>query len=497
MKRFLLMAGVFVSGLAAAGLAVVVMMAPTWIREWNLRQQKPELETAVTVTEEEQPSEEDIEQAQREKFADLLAQNPDVVGWITIPDTPIDLPVMQTTDNEFYLRHGLDKEYDNLGLPFVDYECDLKNSRNLIIYGHNMGVDDTDRFSSLQEYRDTSYYAKHPVIQLDIPALDGYEFIVTGDLQINDGWVYVAVKPAEGTRVVGLNYYDEVNKVQVCEKEMVVDADAIHVNTNDIPALDGYEFIVTGDLQINDGWVYVGVKPLETKTVGLNFFDEENYEQVCEVEVEVPYNAIHLNTSEISKYLPEGYELIELGDLSIRDGWIYVGVKCNWTLKIYWAIDNEQASFANGNDNAWTQELTWMHADDEMAMPEINVNDGYKLNGWSVSGESGEFWTADLASVKELSKKCVKDENGGYISITANVVKADEATSGNTNTVTASSDDSSDEVVKAEAPADNSTKILPQTGNQGVVSPVSFVVVLCAALAGAAVYLFAIRKKLN
>ena len=330
-----------------------------------------------------------------------------------------------------------------------------------------------------------------------IPAMDGFEFIVTGDLQINDGWVYVAVKPVESTRVVGLNYYDEVNQVQVCEKEMVVDADAIHVNSSDIPALDGYEFIVTGDLAINDGWVYVGVKPLETKTIGLNFFDEKNYEQVCEVEVEVPYNAIHLNTSEISKYLPEGYELIELGDLSIRDGWIYVGVKCNWTLKIYWAIDNDQASFANGNDNAWTQELTWMHADDEMAMPEINVNDGYKLNGWSVSGESGEFWTADLASVKELSKKCVKDENGGYISITANVVKADEATSGNTNTVTASSDDSSDEVVKASAPADNSTKILPQTGNQGVVSPVSFVVVLCAALAGAAVYLFAIRKKLN
>ena len=330
-----------------------------------------------------------------------------------------------------------------------------------------------------------------------ITAPEGFTVVSTGTLNIADGWVYVEVEPVDGMKTVGLNYYDEVNGVQVCEKELAVDADAIHVNTNDIPALDGYEFIVTGDLQINDGWVYVGVKPLETKTVGLNFFDEENYEQVCEVEVEVPYNAIHLNTSEISKYLPEGYELIELGDLSIRDGWIYVGVKCNWTLKIYWAIDNEQASFANGNDNAWTQELTWMHADDEMAMPEINVNDGYKLNGWSVSGESGEFWTADLASVKELSKKCVKDENGGYISITANVVKADEATSGNTNTVTASSDDSSDEVVKAEAPADNSTKILPQTGNQGVVSPVSFVVVLCAALAGAAVYLFAIRKKLN
>lgn len=164
MKRFLLLSGVFVSGLAAAGLAAAAMMAPTWIREWNLREQKPETQVQSVVSDESQA---DMEQIQREKFADLLAQNPDVVGWITIPDTPIDLPVMQTTDNAFYLRHGLDKEYDDLGLPFVDYECDVKSSRNLIIYGHNMGVDDTDRFSSLQEYRDTDYYAEHPVIQLD------------------------------------------------------------------------------------------------------------------------------------------------------------------------------------------------------------------------------------------------------------------------------------------------------------------------------------------
>lgn len=164
MKRFLLLSGVFVSGLAAAGLAAAAMMAPTWIREWNLREQKPETQIQSVVSDESQA---DMEQIQREKFADLLAQNPDVVGWITIPDTPIDLPVMQTTDNAFYLRHGLDKEYDDLGLPFVDYECDVKSSRNLIIYGHNMGVDDTDRFSSLQEYRDTDYYAEHPVIQLD------------------------------------------------------------------------------------------------------------------------------------------------------------------------------------------------------------------------------------------------------------------------------------------------------------------------------------------
>ena len=337
-----------------------------------------------------------------------------------------------------------------------------------------------------------------------IPALDGYEFIVTGDLQINDGWVYVAVKPAEGTRVVGLNYYDEVNQVQVCEKEMVVDADAIHVNTSEIPALDGYEFVVTGDLQINDGWVYVGVKPLETKTVGLNFFDEKNYEQVCEVEIEVPYNAIHLNTSEISKYLPEGYEFIELGDLSIRDGWVYVGVNCKWTLKIYWAIDNgEAADFADGSADTWTQELTWKHVNDDITMPEITVKDGYVFNGWSVSGQEGEFWKPSLKTVN-VGDKYVADENGGIISITANIVTKEEAESGssdnsddNSTTVTSTnSNNNNTQVVKAEAPADNTAKVMPQTG-LNVETPVVFGVMMVAALAGAGAYLFAIRKKLN
>ena len=107
------------------------------------------------------------EAAQRAKYADLIARNSEFAGWIEIPGVDIDLPILQTTDNYFYLYHDLDRADDKRGMPFADYECDMKNGRHLIIYGHNMGVNNTDRFSNLQKYRDADYYTAHPYLKLD------------------------------------------------------------------------------------------------------------------------------------------------------------------------------------------------------------------------------------------------------------------------------------------------------------------------------------------
>ncbi len=96
----------------------------------------------------------------------------------------------------------------------------------------------------------------------DIP--EGYELVNLGDIQIMDGWIYVEVRPVATTKSVGLNYWDIVNNKQVSEGSVVVDADATKVNTStftDIPA--GYELVWTGDLAINDGWVWVEVRPVE------------------------------------------------------------------------------------------------------------------------------------------------------------------------------------------------------------------------------------------
>ena len=103
-----------------------------------------------------------------EKYEALFEQNNDFIGWIKIDDTDVDLPVMQREgDNSYYLKHDLDGNWDDLGLPYLDYECDIQQSRHLILYGHNMGVGDTVRFSSLQNYREPEYYQEHPVIELD------------------------------------------------------------------------------------------------------------------------------------------------------------------------------------------------------------------------------------------------------------------------------------------------------------------------------------------
>ena len=160
----------------------------------------------------------------------------------------------------------------------------------------------------------------------DIPA--GYELVNVGDFTINDGWIYVEVRPVATTQTVGVNYWDIVNNKQVAEGEVTVAADAYNVNSSDltdIPA--GYELVNVGDFTINDGWIYVEVRPAATtQTVGVNYWDIVNNEQAGEGEVTVAADATNVNSSALTD-IPAGYELVSVGDFAINDGWIYVEVR--------------------------------------------------------------------------------------------------------------------------------------------------------------------------
>ena len=163
-----LLAGV-ISGAAFAGLVGgLILWLPSYKQKKEMEAIKP-VETAAPIIEEPEatPDPAAEEAAQRAKYADLIARNSDFAGWIEIPGVDIDLPILQTTDNYFYLYHDLDRADDKRGMPFADFECDMKNGRHLIIYGHNMGVNNTDRFSNLQKYRDADYYTAHPYLQWD------------------------------------------------------------------------------------------------------------------------------------------------------------------------------------------------------------------------------------------------------------------------------------------------------------------------------------------
>lgn len=62
--------------------------------------------------------------------------NEDIIGWLTVDNTKIDYPIVQTNNNEYYLNHNLDREYSSAGWIFMDSKNKL-DDQNLIIYGHH------------------------------------------------------------------------------------------------------------------------------------------------------------------------------------------------------------------------------------------------------------------------------------------------------------------------------------------------------------------------
>lgn len=101
-------------------------------------------------------------------FEELLAQYPDVIGWIYCEGTPIDYPIVKGKDNDYYLKRMYNGSYNGNGSIFMDYrnQSDFTDW-NTIIYGHNM--DNDAMFGILTEYQKQGFYDSHPVMYLSTP----------------------------------------------------------------------------------------------------------------------------------------------------------------------------------------------------------------------------------------------------------------------------------------------------------------------------------------
>lgn len=97
---------------------------------------------------------------------DALRQvNPQVIGWIYIPDTGIHFPLLQGTDNTFYLDHSWDLRSNVLGSIFLETRNspDLSDF-NTILYGHNIAGG--EMFAPLHNYSSETYRRSHPYIYI-------------------------------------------------------------------------------------------------------------------------------------------------------------------------------------------------------------------------------------------------------------------------------------------------------------------------------------------
>ena len=100
------------------------------------------------------------------ELREIYALNRDLVGWITIPDTIIDYPVVQTQDSEFYLTHDFYGRENQNGQIILDTLCDpYTPSYNLVISGHHMK--NGSMFGNLPEYRTKAYWEKHRFVEFD------------------------------------------------------------------------------------------------------------------------------------------------------------------------------------------------------------------------------------------------------------------------------------------------------------------------------------------
>ena len=92
--------------------------------------------------------------------------NNDIIGRLIIDSLNIDELLVQTTDNDYYLRRLLDGTYNVMGSMFVDYRSDIENGRQINIYGHNSDIYDLP-FRKLLNYLDRDFFLNNRKILLE------------------------------------------------------------------------------------------------------------------------------------------------------------------------------------------------------------------------------------------------------------------------------------------------------------------------------------------
>ncbi len=101
-------------------------------------------------------------------FERLCSESDSIIGWIYCEGTEINYPVVQGSDNSYYVRRMPDGTYNKAGSIFMDFRCAADCSdTNTIVYGHNMR--NGSMFATLKKYGKQSFYDEHPIMWFFTP----------------------------------------------------------------------------------------------------------------------------------------------------------------------------------------------------------------------------------------------------------------------------------------------------------------------------------------
>ena len=126
-------------------------------------------EMVVMIPEKDDPSGADPDDPfeRRIDFDTLQSINPDIKGWIYIPGTKIDYPILTGESNEIYLNRNLYGQYSSLGSVFTYAGVNLQDDSLVRIYGHNMIT--KQMFANVADYSSQEFADSHAVMYIYTP----------------------------------------------------------------------------------------------------------------------------------------------------------------------------------------------------------------------------------------------------------------------------------------------------------------------------------------
>lgn len=152
----------------------------------------------------------------------LREVNPDVLGWILIPQTKVNYPLLQGEDNEFYLNNTWQKNRNYMGSIFL--ECQNQpdfSDFNTIIYGHNLK--NGAMFAAVRSYMNQKYYESHPNVYLVTDyGIFLYE-VFSAHMAPVDSMTYAMAMKQENTRREFLDYVRSESVIETPVEPAVTD----------------------------------------------------------------------------------------------------------------------------------------------------------------------------------------------------------------------------------------------------------------------------------
>ena len=172
-------------------------------------------------------------------------QNDDVIAYIEIPNI-LKEPIVQTTNNSYYLHHDIYKQDNIIGATFLDYRNNIDNSKKILIYSHS-DPEGTLPFVKLSNYNNQDFFENNRIIYLiDSKEKRTYEvfssYIETADFD------YVNLESYNG-----LTYQEHLEKLKskslvICDSELTEDTEIIILQTcsfnSDIASSTKYQLLI-------------------------------------------------------------------------------------------------------------------------------------------------------------------------------------------------------------------------------------------------------------